>query len=631
MKTKKIIPYISTFILLLIVGCSYNFSDDYFIDIERPNTDGNSIIIDDFENNDTININRTLNYSISLKDNQHQLSSKVFLNDELIASNTNADNLSFNLTPSRYEDGKHSIKIEFSFTSGSGSIRDQSQLENLTKNETFKFVVKRKPSNPPSVNNVSIENGSISIKWNKPNNHDYEEAFLHLKFKYSEKRIPLSDAALSLSEYVDTSTILLTGPENSWRQDIASYVDYSILYKSKYEELQGAPKRITFNPDWINLKISYVNSESYKIKWEAYPLYNNVKELTIGSHNTRFNGSTTGGEKIINEPYILGNKYTASISFDDFSVYFLTGEIPLDESSFNFFDVDLHQIKEMIYNPFNQKYYALVFRNNTHYIYEYSEEMELLRQNFITNDDPYTDFIALQIFNLNPLNGNLYLETRNGSFEIDKNSLNIIEQYINTDTENSYLTILRNDILYKYNTATYKLYLEVKNMKTNNIIFSGKLNARLGTFAAYGGTLSNDGKYLNIPDYVASKSTIYEISNDNLIKILDFNGTPTVKFYDNKVLYQLNKEVYLVNLDSKLSESFTSAFERGKVSYDSESNKILLTEDDGIAEIFDLQLQNSKTFNYEVRKDERSYQEYHYLFLQNNRLLYTKGLFFDNY
>jgi hypothetical protein len=224
----------------------------------------------------------------------------------------------------------------------------------------------------------------------------------------------------------------------------------------------------------------------------------------------------------------------------------------------------------------------------------------------------------------------VHLETSNGSFEVDKNSLNIVQQYINTEKPGSLRTVLRNDILFTYNTSNYSLYLEVKNIKNNKIIFSGKLNAESNVFAAYGGTLSNDGKHLYIPDYKESKGTIYEIINDNLEKIIDLESPTIVKFYDNKAMYKLNNKIFLVDLNSKYTQSFQPLYTGISSSYDSFSNKILLRKE-GIAEIYDCNSRMSKTLNYEETKDDRSYDEYHFVFLQNNRLMYSKGMYFDNY
>lgn len=629
MKTNILKLFIFLF-LTVILSCGYNFSEDNFIDIERPTIKGKIITILNFNENDIINTTTNLNYIFNNQPNQNTVDSKVFLDNERITSEWNSNEGLFILSPSRYTDGEHTIRIEQTYSSGSGSIRDQTGLEFLTVSQSFKFIIKRNPSTPPSVTNVSIENGSIRIDWTKLENADYENAYLNLRYKNSEKRILLTDNAVRLNKYIDTSTKLLVGPQNSWMQDDFTFVEYSIIYSSKYEELQGSGKRITFNPNWINLKIEYINNESYKIKWDKYPLYNNAKEFTFGLDTFSFNGSTLGGEKIIHKPYVIGKKYTASVRLENFRIYFITDEIPLESSSFNFFDVDNHQIINMLYNSDTEKYYALVLKDNSSYIYEYSKEMNLLREKHITNDTPYSGYNAPQNFNLNPSNNNFHLETSNGSYEIDKDNLNVIEKYENSETSNSFLSVLRNDILYKYNTSAFKLFLEVKNVKTNNIIFSGRLNAPSNVFLSDGGTLSNDAKYLYIPDYNNNIGTVYEIVNDNLEKIIDFQGFPRIKFYDNKVLYELDKKVYLVNLDSKVTESFEPFYKRRLITYDPLSNKVFLAKE-GVAEIYDFTLKTSKLLNYEDTKGERYHEEIHFVFFQNNRLIYSNGMYFDNY
>ena len=168
MKIKKYlknkIKYISIFSIVILFGCSYNFSEDNFVNIEIPSTDENFIIFKNFKTNDTINTVKTIEYNFNSSVNQNTLESKVYLDNEEINSNWNSNLGSFIVRPSRYTDGIHTLKITHIFTSGSGSIKDQVSREFLTKSETFKFVVKRKPSSPPSITSVTIENGSIKIK-----------------------------------------------------------------------------------------------------------------------------------------------------------------------------------------------------------------------------------------------------------------------------------------------------------------------------------------------------------------------------------------------------------------------------------------------------------------------------------
>ncbi|WP_159950564.1 YncE family protein [Polaribacter septentrionalilitoris] len=617
-------------ILTLISSCSYNFSDDNFINIETPTLKDQVVTILNFQENDTINIDTNLSYTFNNKLNQNTVNSKVFLDNEIISSVWEFGKGSFTIKPSRYNDGQHTIRIEHTFTSGSGSIKDQTGLEFLTLSQSYKFVIKRNPSTPPPITSVSIENGSIRIDWNSSENSDFENAYLNLKFKHSERRIALTPNEIKHNKYIDTSTKLLVGPENSWRQDILTFVEYSIVYSSTYEELKGSGKRITFDPNWINLEIEYLNSDSYKIKWDKYPLYNNAKEFTFGFDTFRFNGSTLGGEKIINKPYVIGRKYTASVSFENFSVYYLADEIPLENNSFNLFSVDNYQIIDVLYNSYTKKYYALVLKNNALYIYEYSQEMIVLREKYITSDSPYSNYNAPQIFNLNPSNNNFHIETSNGSYEIDKDNLNIVEKYENNNTSGSFLSVLRNDILYKYDTSSFKLFLEVKNLKSNNIIFSGKLNAPSNVFLADGGILSNDAKYLYIPDYNKNIGTVYEIVNDNLEKVIDIKGRPRIKFYNNKVLYELDQKIYLVDLDTKVIESFEPFHQGRLITFDPLSNKVFLVKE-GAAEIYDLTLKTSKRLNYEETKGERYHKEIYFVFFQNNRLIYSNGMYFDNY
>ena len=168
--------------------------------------------------------------------------------------------------------------------------------------------------------------------------------------------------------------------------------------------------------------------------------------------------SRAGLEQIINESYVFGKKYSASISFDNFSVYFSLDDIPLNTSTFGQFDIDELYIKDMIYNPSTKKYHALIIEDKTSsFIYEYSENMEFIRKSFITESLPIESLsLSNCYFQLNPLNDNLYLETSSGSFEIDKNNLTIVNSFLK-NTSNSIYPTLRGNILFTYDISNYSL------------------------------------------------------------------------------------------------------------------------------------------------------------------------------
>lgn len=615
-------------IFLLFISCSYNFSSDSFQDLEIPNTSENSINLINFNDLDIINIETRMNYLFEAGPNQYVVDSKVYLDGEEIGVDWQNNTGSFNLRPSRYIDGTHEIRVQLFFTSGSGSLKDQSSLEILEKNQIFKFIVKRNPAEPPQINEVKMENGSVRVKWSTPVNKDFKEAFLSLKYKSSEIRIPLSENELDSGTYLDTYTILFTKNSNTPQYDQYSQVDYSIVYSSEFNDLYGSKITLVDDPELFQFKIGYNDNDTYKIVWSEHPFYGNFTSFKYGD----LDFSSRGGEHIINEPYIIGKNYSRSIVIREDGRYLPYNyyEMELDENSFGLFDFNHLFSEGIIYNPSNQNYYAIVVESKSgfsyvYYIYEYSNNMNFIRKREVGHE-PLTGYTEIYI---DPISNNIYLDTYKNSYLIDKNNLNIIEKYspINNQFDDQ---VFRNNILKIYNSSLRKLTLT--DVYTGNIFFNS--NNVLDS-----GYLSRDGKYIHIRTNV--ENAIYKIENNTLQKVYDLSPNFYYNdkiFFENDILYYvLVNEIFIVDLNNKNTKSFTFGIAHGdsiKIKVDTVGGNILLTQNSFFG-IYDMNTNQIKTFTYEDDKsisglfnsEDRDY----YLNLYNNRLIHSKGIFINNF
>ncbi|WP_435262634.1 hypothetical protein [Tenacibaculum sp. nBUS_03] len=616
-------------IFLLFISCSYNFSSDSFQDLEIPNTSENSINLINFNDLDIINIETRIDYLFEAAPNQYVIDSKVYLDGEEIGVDWQSNKGSFNLLPSRYVDGTHEIRVQLFFTSGSGSLKDQSGLEILEKNQIFKFIVKRNPAEPPKINEVKMENGSVRVKWSIPVNKNFKEAFLSLKYKYSEIRIPLSENELDSGTYLDTYTILFTGNSNKFQYDQYSQVDYSIVYSSEFNDSYGSKITLVDDPELFKFKIGYNNNVTYKIVWSEHPFYGNFTSFKYGD---LVDFSSRGGEHIINEPYIIGKNYSSAIVIREDGRYLPYNyyEMELDENSFGLFNFNHLFSEGIIYNPSNQNYYAIVVENKSgfnyiYYIYEYSNDMNFIRKREL-GLEPLTGYTGIY---LDPISNNIYLDTYKNSYLIDKNNLEVIEKYspINNLFDDQ---IFRNNILKIYNSSPRKLTLT--DVSTGNIFFNS--NNVLDS-----GYLSRDGKYIHIRTNV--ENAIYKIENNTLQKVYDLSPNFYYNdniFFENDILYYvLLNEIFIVDLNTKNTKSFTFGTAHGdsiKIKVDTVGENILLTQN-SFCGIYDMNTNQIKTFTYENNKsisglfnsEDRDY----YLNLYNNRLIHSKGIFINNF
>lgn len=616
------------FICLSITSCSYEFSPDNFIEISKPEIVENIINLNNFKNLDTINVPSQLVYTFNGESSQHLMESKLFIDSQNFGIGMNGNIGTFNINPSTYEDGIHTIRIENKFTSGTGSIADQAQKEILNATQEFKFIVHRKPSIPPAITEATIKDGSILVKWVSANNLEYKNAFLSLKFKRKEIRIPLTKEMLELGSYTDKNTILF--PANSNTPDYDDYlsVTYSIVFTSPYTELYGSNKTISYDSSWFTMKISYYNNDSYKVKWSAHPLYANFDSFEIRQGITSFLGSSKGGEYIVNTPYVFGKEYNGAAqpiaplqnyTQPIYSFY----NMDLDENTFGLFNFNPYFSKEILYNPSTKHYYSLILERSSQgyfkiYIYEFSEQMVFITKKHIDDyNSPRHEYLQ---FSLDPNTNNFYVDARNSSYTIDKLNLNIVKKY--ADPPFTSVVSLRNEILARLEYSTNQFTLI--NTNTNSTIASEK---------AINWYLSRDGKYVYIK--TETYNSVFKISNNQLSKVMDINYSlylNSIEIENDTMFYTVNNQVFIINLNTKASTSFIFGTGDLSLQFDSISQKLLLTQN-GNNGIYDLATKKLSLFSSETYKQatgEFSQEDRDYfLRLRNGKLIHSKGISID--
>lgn len=621
--------FLVSIIILVCLGCSYNFPSDHFLNIEKPSTKNNSIIINDFNNGDTINVERVMTFTVEGPSNPNQAESKVYLDGELIGSAWNNGIGTFKLYPSRYEDGTHTLKFQHSFFSGSGSIADQIGEEVLTKVEQFEFIVRRKTTTPPPITVAKVENGSITLNWEKINGDDYENAFLSIKFKESEQRIPLTKDMLNSKEFIDRTTVLFTGSKNTPYYDFYSKATYSILLTNEFTENYGDPKSIVYNPQWVVPKISFKDLKSYNLNWSQHPMYSNFEnfQINVGTQQTSFtsfNGTSKGGEHTINHPYVFGSQYYTYIKPNDTyrtHEFYRFNETELDNNTFGLFNFDGLISNGIVYHPSNDKFYAAIFEDYTSssqnanlFIYEYSNDMEIIQKKFVLNI-PYSE--RYQSLHIDPITENFYIETPYSCYLIDKTNFSIIKQEIGNH-ENGIRKTFRGDIAIIRN-GYFPTNTTVKNLETNNILYSGDTTTVV---------LSDGGNYIYIGNQ--NSHAIYEIIEGQLFKIIDLNEyVYQLIVYGNTLIYSHSENFTVVNLNTMNKKTYNFGTYQKVMQFDPISNKLLLINN-GIAGVYDLSSDDFTTFPYEHNKFN-AFERNYFMYLQNGRLFHSKGIYVDNF
>ncbi|WP_324027107.1 hypothetical protein QSV08_04930 [Maribacter sp. BPC-D8] len=639
------------FLTIALSACSYNFSEDNFIELKLPSGEGVSIDFQNFSVGDTINSDKTIYYEIATEENQFGISTDIFVGTNRVENNKRSSSGQFSIRPNLYEDGEHNIIIVHEFSSGTGSISEQQGQETIIITETFSFYINRNPSTPPSITSAVIENGSIVVRWDNEIDLDYKEAFLHLKFPAYEELIALTPEMLLEGVYIDTKTILFPLDGNRPEDENSGSVEYSILLSSEFEEIFGAGATLASDPAWLEVKISFIDFESFSVTWPQHPLYNNLESYQISllysySYDpVVFSASTMGGTEIINQPYNFGGDYFGNLFPEtNYSPYIPAYRYSpiLDENTLVSIPNMVQDFgKELIFNPDTGNYYFLAVKNGDNNskiiaITEFSSDMQMIRKINLFEIDAFSDISDLE-FVMDPESHNFYLDFGyrtsaltylRQTMELDKFSLLNLREFTTEGLSGANTFQLRGDILKTWDYQSQLLTLT--NVITNQVIYEVVLGENRKTDNIY---LSDNGSYMIIKQ--DSEDIVYQITNNivtvNTVLENRIYGY-SVDIYDNILYYgavgNTIRVVDLLNNQEVSSISYESGDNNRRISFDPLSNKIILLQYEDCF-IVDRNSGKISKFRFDITKGNEGYGNTYTMWLTNNRLIHSKGIYAD--
>ncbi len=615
--------------IAFIISCSYDFSSDNFIDLEEPIKDAQYIELVNFKNQDTINVQRTLKYNFEGLQSQITIKSEVYIDNQRINSDWDGRSGNFTLTPENYEDGTRNIRIEHTFSAGSGSIADQSGLETITEIAIYQFVVNREPSTPPNILSVDISDGTIMIEWSTDYEMDYVNAYLNLQFKTREIKIPLSDEELAMGLYNDRLTVLYQGDSNTPNFEEYSMVSYSILFESEFENTYGYAESVSYDPSSVRIEIIFNDFDSYKYKWSAHPMYANFENFEFSYLGGTFLGSSQGGEYLVETPYVFGREYSfngrpseTNLPLSNYSYR----NVSLDSETFGEFQLEYLFVREILFNPVTNHFYALIIesRSSNGYgfsIYEYSAEMEFLgKSSLIDYANVRYEYLDMTI---NPDDNNIHVDARGSAYEIEINTLEILEEF--KDPPLTSELFYRGDILARLDYTSDQL--TIRNVQTNTVLYSAvSPSSRLGY-------LSPDGNYIFI--YSETGNYLYRIDGNQLIQVFDFfgiNWAGGIEIFEDTLFYSINNQIVIYDLITNTSKSFSFGSTQQTIQFDNLTQQLLVSQNGQNAiynivseEIIRFQSEDNKRASGTFNQVDRGY----FMRQWNNRLIHSRGIYLD--
>ncbi len=616
-------------ILSICVGCSYEFSSDNFIDLEPPLTETQYIELLDFTNMDTINVERTLRYTFNGLPNQNTISTRVLLSGQEIGVDWEGTSGTFTLRPEFYQEGTYTITIEHTFSSGSGSIAEQSGVEVITERAIYQFVVNREPSSAPAMLSAEIIDGSIYLTWSTDYGMDYTGAFLSLQYPAREIRIPLTDEELASGAYHDRSTVLYQGNSNTPDFNQYASVTYSILFESEFESNYGASQSLSYDPSSVAVEIIFNDLSTISFRWSAHPMYANFEAFEFSFFGETFSGSSQGGEYQVQTPYVFGESYDLNgrpSGTDILLPNYTYRDVPLNTDSLGVFDLEFLFVKEIVYNPATNSYFIMViedrqFSEYVFSIYEYSNAMEFIRKSDqITYDNVRYEYLGISI---DPQDNSIIIDARGSAFRMNPTTLMITEEF--TSPALSSEKLLRGNILANLDYTSREL--TITNVATNTVLTPTFTNIRSL------GYLSPDGRYLFV--YEDSGNFLYRIDGNQLVEVLDFSQTSfsgSFEIFEDTLFYGSNNEIVIIDLVTNQSTSFQFGATQQTVQYDPVSAKLLVSQN-GQNAIYNTNSQEIIRFESEYIKQARglfsSEDRDYFMRIRNGRLFHSKGIYLD--
>ena len=289
-------------ILLFATSCTYNFSEDYFNEIQANDPNVN-ITLTGFTDGEETSSSKTVQYTITgVGNDEFEMIVKV---DEVEIYRSQEKTGEFYLLVDNLVDGDHQLTVEYIFPTNSGSLSDSVGGEFFIGGVVYDFTVDKSLANSFGIASVNIVQGSIYITLDPITDDNFEEVYLLIQneFGFVIEERPISQEDLTDLEIHDDQTVFYNPSyaikvKNAFAEDTSDFVS-----------LPTTKMKFTLEP------LSY---SSFKLIYNEHPLYGNFDSMAF-EYTYRFSGldfhsvNPQGGETIINYGYFFGETFSVNL------------------------------------------------------------------------------------------------------------------------------------------------------------------------------------------------------------------------------------------------------------------------------------------------------------------------------
>jgi len=296
--------YLWIVIALLFLSCEYQFSDDYFNDLEVPDNSVNITLIN-FSAGEVAKVSKTIRYGFTgVVHDRFEMAVYV---DGLEIYRSREANGEFNLALENLEDGNHQLTIDYISATNNKSLASIANAQFYTGTESYNFASDKSIANSFGIAAVNIVEGSIYITLNPITDTNFDEAILLIKNEdgYLIEERPITEEDLTDLEIHDYKTI---GYNPS----------YAIKVKNTFTE--NSSDYVLLPTEKMNFTITPLSYDSFYLNYNEHPFYGNFNDIgfsyTYTSSGFRSHEiNPRGGQTFIDEGYSFGIPFNLKFNF----------------------------------------------------------------------------------------------------------------------------------------------------------------------------------------------------------------------------------------------------------------------------------------------------------------------------
>jgi hypothetical protein len=170
-------------VFLFSVSCDYEPMGEHFVVRPQPDATGMSVTLT--ETSDTVKAygNAEIFYE-SIIQNKEVRYFQAYLNGESVLTQVLGTG-SFFLYTSSMADGCYTLRIEINTSSGTGSLADVRQLEDLRVSRTYVLCVDNSKPKPVAITSIARVDGTLELQWEKYTRSNFQRYIL-IKYCYNQ-------------------------------------------------------------------------------------------------------------------------------------------------------------------------------------------------------------------------------------------------------------------------------------------------------------------------------------------------------------------------------------------------------------------------------------------------------------